>query len=470
MALTIKNQVRIGFSLGLAAVFAISLFAVWSTLRWREDVEWIAHSKDVISGLDRAMQYVEDSETGQRGFLLTGKDEYLEDYRRGLEGTSSNFKNLEELTASNPDEQRQLETIRQELAVKFAELATTISLRQREGLDAAQKLVMSDRGKEAMDRIRQTVGEMQQVEYDLLARRLSSQQQVSRIAQWCVALGGALALLLGWIALGSVERSLGSRDRAHALLEHSEHQLREQARLLEIRNAEIIEATQHKSEFLANMSHEMRTPLNTVLGFSEVLSEELEGALNDKQKRFATLIHRDAMHLLNLVNDILDLSKIEAGRLDLEREPFEVLPAVEEVLSSIRPRGVSKSIDIECQAQPSLAMQADRVRFKQVMYNLLSNAVKFTPEGGHVRIGAQQKDGFVEISVADTGVGIAKTEQEAIFDPFYQAARTKLVHEGTGLGLAITKRLVEQHGGRIWLQSAPGQGSRFTFTLPRAKS
>ena len=468
MPLTIKSQVRIGFSLGLAAVFAISLFAMWSTMRWREDVEWIAHSKDVISALNRLLEHVEDAETGQRGFLLTGKDEYLDEYRSGLQGTTADLAHLRELNGGR--QTADAESLEREVAAKFSELATTIDLRRREGLEAAQKMVMTDRGKNYMDRIRRTLTEMRQREYDTAETRRRSQQQVSKIAQWCVVLGGALALLLGWLALGSVERSLAARDRAHALLERSEHQLREQTRTLEIRNAEIIEATEHKSEFLANMSHEMRTPLNTVLGFSEVLSEELEGPLNDKQKRFATLIHRDAMHLLNLVNDILDLSKIEAGRLDLERERFEVMPAVEEVLSSIRPRGVSKSIDIECQGQPTLAMQADRVRFKQMMYNLLSNAVKFTPEGGHVRIGAQQKDGFVEISVADTGVGIPKTEQEAIFDPFYQAARTKLVHEGTGLGLAITKRLVEQHGGRIWLQSDPGQGSLFTFTLPRANS
>ncbi|HML17316.1 MAG TPA: CHASE3 domain-containing protein [Bryobacteraceae bacterium] len=468
MQLTIKSRVRLGFLLGLAAVFAMSLFALWSTLRWREDVDWIARSKDVISRLDRVLEYVEDSETGQRGFLLTGKDAYLEDYRRGLEGTRSNLDGLMLLSADNSDEQRSLGQVRQELAVKFNELAIAIDLRQREGLEAAQKAVMSERGKEAMDRIRKTVGGMQEREYDLLAKRLQSQQEVSRIAQWCVALGGALALLLGWLALGSVERSLSSRDRAHALLEKSEHQLRDQARLLEIRNAEVQRATELKSEFLANMSHEMRTPLTTVLGFSEVLSEELEGPLNEKQKHFAELIHRDAMHLLNLVNDILDLSKIEAGRLELERETFEVVPAVEEVLSSIRPRGSSKSIDIAWQAPPALALEADRVRFKQVMYNLLTNAVKFTPAGGHVRIGAAPKDSFVEISVADTGVGIPKEQQTAIFDPFYQAAHSKLVHEGTGLGLAITKRLVEQHGGRLWLESDPGKGSLFTFTLPRA--
>jgi signal transduction histidine kinase len=468
MPLTINSQVRLGFSLGLAAVFAISLFAAWSTVRWRQDVDWIAHSKDVVSALDRLLENAADSETGQRGFLLTGNDEYLKDYRGGLEGTRANIDRLRDLSAGNPEQRHALDQVGQELAVKFSELATTINLRQTDGLEAAQKVVMTDRGKRAMDLLRQTVAQMQQREYDLLAKRLQSQQQVSRIAQWCVILGGALALLLGWLALSSVERSLSLRDRAHTLLEKSERQLREQARLLELRNAEVLRATELKSEFLANMSHEMRTPLSTVLGFSEVLSEEVGGPLNEKQKHYAEVIHRDAMHLLNLVNDILDLSKVEAGRLELQREPFEVSPAMEEVLASIRPRGSGKSIDIEWQSPQSLALEADRMRFKQVMYNLLSNAVKFTPEGGHVRIGAAQRDGFVQISVADTGVGIPKGEQAAIFDPFYQASRTKLVHEGTGLGLAITKRLIEQHGGRIWLESDPGKGSRFTFTLPRA--
>jgi PAS domain S-box-containing protein len=237
-------------------------------------------------------------------------------------------------------------------------------------------------------------------------------------------------------------------------------------RELELRNREVERANQLKSEFLASMSHELRTPLHTVIGFAELLSEEIEGPLNEKQKRFIGHIHKDSMHLLELINDVLDLSKIEAGRLRIEREAFDIAACVQESLASIRPGAEAKFIGIETDIAVSAAIFADRVRFKQILYNLLSNALKFTPEGGRIRVEARGRGEFVEISVTDTGIGIPKEQHEAIFDKFYQVgATTKGVREGTGLGLAITKALIADHGGRIWVNSEPGKGSRFTFTI-----
>jgi CheY-like chemotaxis protein/two-component sensor histidine kinase len=217
------------------------------------------------------------------------------------------------------------------------------------------------------------------------------------------------------------------------------------------------------------MSHELRTPLNTILGFSELLSEENAGSLNEKQKRFLTHIQRDAHHLLELINDILDLSKIEAGRLELHLENFPMAVPAAEVLTSIRPLAASKSITVDSDLDTALILNADRVRFKEILYNLLSNAIKFTPPGGRVFVESSSTDGSVGIVVGDTGIGIATEDQEAIFESFRQAsATTKGVREGTGLGLAITKRLVEQHGGKVWLESELGKGSRFYITFPAA--
>jgi PAS domain S-box-containing protein len=226
-------------------------------------------------------------------------------------------------------------------------------------------------------------------------------------------------------------------------------------------------ASRAKSEFLASMSHELRSPLHTITGFSELLEEEIEGPLNDKQKRFVQHIYRDSQHLLALINDILDLSKIEAGRLEFRTEDFELYPAIEEVVGTIRPQADAKSIAIVNQAQRDLMLRADRLRFKQIIMNLLSNAVKFTPAGGHIGIESAWIRKQIAITVSDTGIGIPAEHRRAIFDVFYQAgATTKGIREGTGLGLAICKRLVEQQNGKIWLESEPGRGSRFSFSLP----
>jgi PAS domain S-box-containing protein len=235
---------------------------------------------------------------------------------------------------------------------------------------------------------------------------------------------------------------------------------------VELRNREAERANQLKSEFLASMSHELRTPLHTIIGFSELLTEELEGPLNPKQQRFMNHIHTDSLHLLSLINDILDISKIESGRIQLRREVFDFIAVLEETLSSVRPQAAAKSIAIETSISIPAAIFADRLRVKQVLFNLLSNALKFTPAGGKIRIDGGLRDGFLEISVGDTGIGIPKEQHETVFDKFYQVgATTKGVREGTGLGLAISKALVEEHGGRIWLESEPGKGSRFTFTI-----
>jgi PAS domain S-box-containing protein len=238
-------------------------------------------------------------------------------------------------------------------------------------------------------------------------------------------------------------------------------------RELELRNREVERANRLKSEFLASMSHELRTPLHTIIGFSELLGEEMHGPLGEKQKRFVNHIHRDSLHLLDLINDILDLSKIEAGRLELHPEAFDLGAVIEESLAAVRSLSRVKSLQLEAPAGPLPGVEADRLRVKQILVNLLSNAVKFTPEGGRVRVGVEEGGETVSISVTDTGVGIPRSEHASIFDKFYQVGNTtKGVREGTGLGLAITRRLVEHHGGHIEVESEPGKGSCFRFTIP----
>ena len=247
----------------------------------------------------------------------------------------------------------------------------------------------------------------------------------------------------------------------------TQRQIEQQNRELELRNREVERATKMKSKFLASMSHELRTPLNAIVGFSDLLAEGTPGQLNDKQKRFVDHIKQGSAHLLQLINDILDLSKIEAGQLELHSEDFQVSDALPEVLSTIRPLAMAKNILVEQTVATQTPVHADRVRFKQILYNLLSNAVKFTPKGGSVSIECSETGNRVSLSVTDTGIGIRPEDQRMIFEEFRQVeGGSAAAQQGTGLGLAITKRLVEQQGGQISVQSELGKGSRFSFTLP----
>ena len=235
-------------------------------------------------------------------------------------------------------------------------------------------------------------------------------------------------------------------------------------------NEELTRASRMKSEFLARMSHEFRTPLNSIIGFSDLLAEQEEGPLGESYADYVHHVSEGAHHLLALVNDILDLSRIEAGRIDLRHDEFAAAEAVSEVLAVSAPLAEVKTIDLSS-AVPQLFVYGDRTRFKQILYNLLSNAVKFTPASGKVRVSAEPDYGEVRFCVADTGIGIAREQFAAIFEEFTQVAPTASgVKEGAGLGLTITKRIVELHGGHIWVESEPGKGSRFFFTMPAGRA
>jgi signal transduction histidine kinase len=237
---------------------------------------------------------------------------------------------------------------------------------------------------------------------------------------------------------------------------------------LSVLNEELTNASQAKSEFLANMSHELRTPLNAIIGFSEVLSERMFGELNEKQAEYVDDVLSSGRHLLSLINDILDLSKIEAGRMDLDAKKFDFPAALENALILIRERATRHGIKLERLIDDQLGeFVGDERKIKQIMLNLLSNAVKFTPEGGKISLKATAEDSSVMVSVQDTGIGIAPEDQEAIFEEFRQVGTDyEKKREGTGLGLTLTKKFVDLHGGKIWVESELGKGSTFSVTFP----
>jgi GAF domain-containing protein/anti-sigma regulatory factor (Ser/Thr protein kinase) len=239
-------------------------------------------------------------------------------------------------------------------------------------------------------------------------------------------------------------------------------------REIEEKSRQIEAANRHKSEFLANMSHELRTPLNAIIGFSEVLQEKLFGELNEKQAEYTDDILTSGRHLLSLINEILDLSKVEAGRMELELSTFDLSLAIENARTFVRERATKHGINLDVTVDERLGdFTGDERKIKQILLNLLSNAVKFTPEGGRIGMNARRTDGAVEISVSDTGIGIAPEDQARIFEEFRQVGSDSTHKtEGTGLGLTLAKKFVELHGGMIWVESEVGKGSIFTFILP----
>jgi signal transduction histidine kinase len=304
------------------------------------------------------------------------------------------------------------------------------------------------------------------------------------VSAGAVLLALALGLLLSWSLIGPIRRTearlaeiaagdfsgrldVRTRDELGSLAANVNRMNDELRRLY----GELETASRHKSEFLANMSHELRTPLNAIIGFSQVLQQKLFGEVNEKQEEYLDDIVSSGNHLLSLINDVLDLSKVEAGQVELERAPFSLREALGRGVVMVRERASGRGLQLSLELAPDVdVVDADERRVRQVVFNLLSNAVKFTPEGGRIVVATERAAGEVRVSVSDTGPGVPPEDSERIFEEFQQSEVGVQQREGTGLGLALSKKLVELHGGRIWVASEPGGGSRFVFTLPLAEA
>ena len=395
---------------------------------------------------------------------------------------------LDRLQFVGQDEVEIVARVRKDYEAFIAVVTEVIEL-IRAGKVAQGREVQIGRANPLADRLERLTNELvNKAEADMLARIDESQEDYRRSQLLVIGLSlGSLLLALGlgysisWSIIDPVRRmgvrfgeiSAGqfaghirvpNRDELGTLAENLNRMSTELGRLYR----QLETANRHKSEFLANMSHELRTPLNAVIGFSEVLQEKMFGDLNEKQLDYVNDIHTSGKHLLSLINDILDLSKIEAGRMDLEVSEFHLPAMLETALTLVRERASRSGIKLALEVDPGLGgVRGDERKLKQVTVNLLSNAVKFTPQGGSVRLAARPNGTAIEVSVADTGVGIAPEDQALVFEEFRQVgADSARKAEGTGLGLALAKKFIELHGGTIRLDSAPGRGSTFTFTLP----
>ena len=371
----------------------------------------------------------------------------------------------------------------------FIGVVTEVIRLIRDGKVAEGREVQIGRAGPLADRLERLTNELvNKAETDMVTRieenqqgYVNSRRLVIAIAISSILLALALGYAITWSLLGPVRQmdvrfneiaagdftkdvTVPNRDEFGALAANLNRMNAELARLYHQLEA----ANRHKSEFLANMSHELRTPLNAIIGFSEVLEERLFGELNAKQAEYIHDIFTSGGHLLSLINDILDLSKIEAGKMELELASFDLVGTLQGVLTLVRERATRHGIELGLDVGAGVGLiVADERKVRQILLNLLSNAVKFTPDGGRVALAAKRGSDVVEITVADTGIGISPEDQAALFEEFRQVgADAARKHEGTGLGLALAKRFVELHGSTIRVESAAGKGTTFTFSLP----
>jgi PAS domain S-box-containing protein len=687
---------------GFVAAAIILVFAGWesyrNTTRFAEAAQWQKHTYEVLRTLDETEARLVDAETGQRGYLLTGDDAYLDTYRASIKNLDQVTGHLKDLTSDNPNQQKRIQALESLIELKLAELQGTIDLRRQGAVASANQIVLQGSGKQWMDQIRSQVEEMAEEENDLLGLRTQETHESIARSTTAITVGTLVSILLLLLCFGLLSRELSERKRVEAALVDSEKWLsttlgsigdgviatdmngaitfmnsvaqsltgwnveEAQGKTMDLvfdlvnkdtrrpienpvkkvfREGKVVGLADHtlliskkgtefdiedsaapivtaagenlgvvlvfrditelkkareelegvftlsidmiciagydgyfkrlnpawqktlgystaelmarpysefvhpedreatiqraesfktkgnivaftnrylckdgsykwlmwnatpfaeqqliyavarditefkqmqeglilakeeaersnkfKDQFLSTMSHELRTPLNAVMGFSDMLSEERYGLLNDRQRRYVTHINTGGRHLLRLINDILDLSKIEAGRLQLAIESVPIKPSFAEVFDCLRPLADKKCQTLVMQSSLDLSVRADATRFRQVLMNLVGNAIKFTPEGGKIELAAQQLGEVVRVEVRDSGPGIPAGEQQRIFEAFHRLQQSDKTSEGTGLGLAITRRLVELHGGRLGLESKPGSGSCFYFTLP----
>ena len=477
MSLFRPNKVRTAFGLAILILTSAAILSFWDFWRVEESRNLALHTYEVLDHLDDLLLAFRESVGASRGLVLDS-DRLQEE---AVLSMLSALTDLRKLTLDDPRQQQRIIPLQQSVDRIIDLERHRLQVAHSDGPDAANDVYREGGGYELDNQIRAGITEMRDEERSLFSQRVQQTGRRTRIVGLTLVAGALLGFGILLAVYFHLEREIGRREKAESevrrLNEGLEQMIRERTvQLAEAnsrlahQNEELARASRLKSEFLARMSHEFRTPLNSIIGFSDLLAEEGEGPLGEVYTGYVQRVSDGAQHLLALVNDILDLSRIEAGRIDLRHEEFAAADAISEVLSAARPLAEPKKIELRSQADPSLPVYGDRTRFKQVLYNLLSNAVKFTPLGGNVQISAVAEYGEIRVCVSDTGIGIPREEQAAIFEEFRQVApATHGVKEGAGLGLTITKRLVELHGGRIWVESAPGEGSRFFFTMPAAR-
>jgi signal transduction histidine kinase len=447
--------------------------------------DWVDHTHAVIAQANRCLLLAVDLETGMRGFQLTADRGFLAPFEAARAASDPAWQRLAALVSDNPRQLERVATLRREVA-SFTTLADGVIAQRRHG-DAAAELPLNRELKARFDAIRVGFADLIAEEQRLLERRTSRLATGSRV-DVMLRIGGAIAIGIALTMFvrrqlrqlsRDYDRALGELQQSTASLRASEEEYRQLNADLEKRVAErthellavnerLKEVDRLKSEFLASMSHELRTPLNSIIGFNEIIHAGLAGPLNDEQKTQLGMALNSARHLLHLINDLLDLARIESGRVEPRRAWFDLRAVVEEVVGTLRPLATQKGLPVEAEIDGDSQVFSDRRMLFQILLNLTNNAVKFT-EHGRIRVTMRRTSAALQVAVADTGPGIKPADIPLLFESFRQLPGSTRRHvEGTGLGLYLCQRLAGILGGEISVNSTAGKGSTFAVTLPAA--
>ncbi|MFZ6645886.1 CHASE3 domain-containing protein [Undibacterium sp. TJN25] len=472
MKLTLQTKINIGFILGLVTLSFVGAMAWRTNDRQATDAFEVNRARDVMTALEALRYTVTDGETGMRGYVISGEPAHLGSYQNNLNSVDNSYDQLRILAGDSPQQQPQLKILKSLLDERRASLAKILQLRQEQGMDAMRDSYFAGKGPALHEQIRQAIDMLQQTERGILSMDIATLQASTKEARLAIAAGGLLALLITVLSFFVIRRDVARR----AVIDDALRKVNED---LQVATARAQQSDRIKSAFLATMSHELRTPLNSIIGFSGILFQELAGPLNTEQKKQLGMVRESSRHLLALVNDVLDISKVEAGQLKVLQMPFQITESLNRTVGLVAPLAEKKGLTLLTRIAGDLGeVVSDKRRLEQILINLLSNAVKFT-EKGQITLTAERVDDYsagedgvtqqiMRVQISDTGMGISAEDLPTLFQPFRQIEdRVDKPYEGTGLGLAITQRLLALMGGQISVESEVGRGSIFTVILPR---
>jgi len=523
----ISTKLIFGFAIMLLLILTVVLISNDNTHKILDSAYMIVHTQKVLADLEGIEAELIDLETGQRGFIITGKPQYLEPYNRSMRNVNSHIHDLQVLTSDNISQTKRIDLLKELVDAKLKELSFTIELRHQEnGFEKAKEIILTNEGKIIMDEIRTQIEEIKKEELRLLTLRSAAPKELEKSTEnifvVLIIFSVLLSVIIGFLIIrsitvpikalqngtmivgqGNLDHKLGintkdeigqlsqsfesmlvklKRTMASKSVLEEEIETRKQAeeKILKVKleleksEAQLIESNKTKDSFFSIIAHDLRNPFLSMIGFSNLLNEKFDNLNVEKQKKYAGLINTSIKNTYELLENLLIWSRSQRDSIDFKPQEENLFLLSNEMIDLLQLSAKKKWITIKNEIPQHILIYADKNMLSTIIRNLLSNAIKFTPEEGEITIGAElQKDDventFVQIVVKDNGIGISDDKQAKLFDLGEIEATLGTANEkGTGLGLMLCKEFVEKHEGRIWVESTVGEGSSFYFTLPVA--